>query len=151
MALNSHSTCRITVTAAGSEFEFPCGPGDPVLSAMERQGLELIPVGCRGGGCGACKIRVLSGNYRCGPMSAAQVSPADRARRGARDGLRDRRPSRPAQVPGRRRPDLHLRDRQLPDSDPVGIAVRPDGKEVWVSNHVSDSVSVIDAERPQRA
>ena len=81
MALNSHSTCRITVTAAGSEFEFPCGPGDPVLSAMERQGLELIPVGCRGGGCGACKIRVLSGNYRCGPMSAAQVSPADRARR----------------------------------------------------------------------
>ena len=30
--------------------------------------------------------------------------------------------------------------------DPVGIAVRPDGKEVWVSNHVSDSVSVIDAD-----
>ena len=28
--------------------------------------------------------------------------------------------------------------------DPVGIAVRPDGKELWVSNHVSDSVSVID-------
>ncbi len=31
--------------------------------------------------------------------------------------------------------------------DPVGIAVRPDGKEVWVSNHVSDSVSVIDSDR----
>lgn len=28
--------------------------------------------------------------------------------------------------------------------DPVGLAVRPDGKEVWVSNHVSDSVSLID-------
>lgn len=28
--------------------------------------------------------------------------------------------------------------------DPVSIAVRPDGKEIWVSNHVSDSVSVID-------
>jgi len=28
--------------------------------------------------------------------------------------------------------------------DPVGLAVRPDGLEVWVSNHVSDSVSVID-------
>ena len=28
--------------------------------------------------------------------------------------------------------------------DPVSIAVRPDGEEVWVSNHVSDSVSVID-------
>ena len=28
--------------------------------------------------------------------------------------------------------------------DPVSVAVRPDGKEVWVSNHVSDSVSIID-------
>ncbi len=31
--------------------------------------------------------------------------------------------------------------------DPVSIAVRPDGREVWVSNHVSDSVSVIDNDR----
>lgn len=30
--------------------------------------------------------------------------------------------------------------------DPVGIAVRPDGEEVWVANHVSDSVSVIDTD-----
>ncbi len=30
--------------------------------------------------------------------------------------------------------------------DPVSIAVRPDRKEVWVSNHVSDSVSVIDTD-----
>jgi YVTN family beta-propeller protein len=28
--------------------------------------------------------------------------------------------------------------------DPVSVAVRPDGNEVWVANHVSDSVSVID-------
>jgi YVTN family beta-propeller protein len=28
--------------------------------------------------------------------------------------------------------------------DPVSLAIRPDAKEVWVSNHVSDSVSVID-------
>ena len=31
--------------------------------------------------------------------------------------------------------------------DPVSIAVRPDGKEVWVANHVSDSVSVIDSDQ----
>ena len=30
--------------------------------------------------------------------------------------------------------------------DPVSIAVRPDGNEVWVSNHVSDSVSIIDTD-----
>jgi YVTN family beta-propeller protein len=28
--------------------------------------------------------------------------------------------------------------------DPVSVAIRPDGKEIWVSNHVSDSVSIID-------
>ena len=28
--------------------------------------------------------------------------------------------------------------------DPVSLAVRPDGSELWVANHVSDSVSVID-------
>ncbi len=28
--------------------------------------------------------------------------------------------------------------------DPVGLAVRPDGKEIWVTNHISDSVSVVD-------
>ena len=28
--------------------------------------------------------------------------------------------------------------------EPVSLAVRPDGLELWVSNHVSDSVSVID-------
>ena len=31
--------------------------------------------------------------------------------------------------------------------DPAGLALRPDGKELWVSNHVSDSVSVIDLEK----
>ncbi|MBA62830.1 MAG: hypothetical protein CMJ76_10750 [Planctomycetaceae bacterium] len=28
--------------------------------------------------------------------------------------------------------------------DPVGLASRPDGQQVWVANHISDSVSVID-------
>jgi len=30
--------------------------------------------------------------------------------------------------------------------DPVSVAVRPDGKEVWVSNHLSDTVSVVDVD-----
>ena len=28
--------------------------------------------------------------------------------------------------------------------DPVSLAIRPDGRELWVANHVSDSVSIID-------
>ena len=34
--------------------------------------------------------------------------------------------------------------------DPVSLAVRPDGRELWVSNHVSDSVSVIDLDPSKR-
>jgi YVTN family beta-propeller protein len=28
--------------------------------------------------------------------------------------------------------------------DPVSVSVRPDGQEIWVSNHISDSVSIVD-------
>ncbi len=42
------------------------------------------------------------------------------------------------------RTDRRLITRVNVGIDPVSIAVRPDGKEVWVSNHISDSVSVID-------
>ena len=28
--------------------------------------------------------------------------------------------------------------------DPVSVAVRPDGEEIWVANHISDSVSIVD-------
>jgi len=35
--------------------------------------------------------------------------------------------------------------RQIPVGiEPVGLAIRPDGKELWVANHVSDSVSIVD-------
>lgn len=30
--------------------------------------------------------------------------------------------------------------------EPVGLSIRPDGKELWVANHVSDSISIIDLE-----
>lgn len=48
--------------------------GEGVLRAMERMGRSGIPIGCRNGGCGACKVFVLKGEYRLGKMSRAQVS-----------------------------------------------------------------------------
>ncbi len=41
--------------------------------------LEAIPVGCRGGGCGVCRIRVLSGDYETQKMSRKHVRPEDQA------------------------------------------------------------------------
>ncbi len=46
-----------------------------VLVAMERAGQRQIPVGCRGGGCGKCRIRVLQGDYFSKRMSRAWISP----------------------------------------------------------------------------
>lgn len=51
---------------------------ESLLGAMERQGRRCIEVGCRGGGCGVCKIRVIEGEVQCGPTSAARVTPEER-------------------------------------------------------------------------
>lgn len=53
---------------------YPCSPDESLLRAMERLGRKGIPVGCRGGGCGVCKIRILSGKTSTRRMSRAQVS-----------------------------------------------------------------------------
>lgn len=58
---------------------FPCADGVDVLRAMECLGRKGIPVGCRGGGCGVCKVRVLAGTYRTGTMSRACVSVEEEA------------------------------------------------------------------------
>lgn len=64
---------QITEQCSGQSFR--CKPGQSVLKAMEQQGLKCVPVGCRGGGCGFCKVTVLSGDYECGKMSRVHVPP----------------------------------------------------------------------------
>ena len=58
---------------------FLCDESRPVLLAMEALGRTGIPVGCRGGGCGVCKVQVLSGRYVARVMSRAHVSAAEEA------------------------------------------------------------------------
>lgn len=69
----------VTVTVGDARFELR---GDvSVLVGMERLTLfpRPIPVGCRNGGCGKCKVRVVSGEYRTGKMSRAHISEAEQA------------------------------------------------------------------------
>lgn len=58
---------------------FRCIAGENVLKAMERLNRRGIPVGCRGGGCGVCKIRVSMGPYQAKRMSRAHVSAIEEA------------------------------------------------------------------------
>ncbi len=81
-----------SIVIDGIEDRFECGEEQNVLAAMEKLGRKGIPVGCRGGGCGICRVQVLNPDglkpneltkqYRTLKMSKAQVSDDD-----AKDGI----------------------------------------------------------------
>jgi len=66
-----------TIEVMDSGKQFHCGPTEFVLLAMLKRGKKGIPVGCRNGGCGICKINIRSGEYQLGKMSRAHVSEAE--------------------------------------------------------------------------
>lgn len=66
------ATHRIEIVNGGESFA--CAAGLDVLRGMECLGRKGIPVGCRGGGCGVCKVRVMDGPYRTEAMSRACVT-----------------------------------------------------------------------------
>ncbi len=56
---------RIKLHPSGHEIE--CGPGETVLSAVEKAGFAM-PNNCRAGACGECKVKVLEGNFDQGTV-----------------------------------------------------------------------------------
>jgi ferredoxin len=58
----------ITLSPVGNAV--PCRPDETVLAAILRSGASVM-YGCRGGGCGTCKMRVISGHIEHGRCSAA--------------------------------------------------------------------------------
>lgn len=58
---------------------YGCEEEETLLAGMERLGRRGIPVGCRGGGCGVCKVRIVEGSYRALKMSVAHVNAQDLA------------------------------------------------------------------------
>jgi ferredoxin len=58
-----------------------CRPEETVLSAILRSGATVV-FGCRGGGCGLCKMRLLSGGVEHGRCSTA-VLPEEEKREGS--------------------------------------------------------------------
>ncbi|TXL70243.1 2Fe-2S iron-sulfur cluster binding domain-containing protein [Vineibacter terrae] len=68
----------IVITNTGETFG--CGGEESVLAAMERLRRKGIPVGCRNGGCGVCKVEVVDGQFTKRKMSRAVVSMEEEAR-----------------------------------------------------------------------
>src|SRR5215471_11731411 len=63
---------EITIENTGESFR--CREDEHVLGAMERALCKGIPVGCRNGGCGACKVQVMQGRYAKRKMNRAVLS-----------------------------------------------------------------------------
>lgn len=68
-----------TVTIDDNATSYRCSDSQTLLEGMENLGKKGIPVGCRGGGCGVCKVQVLSGTYTKRVMSREHVSAEEEA------------------------------------------------------------------------
>ncbi len=68
-----------TVTIEDDGSSYRCSDSLSLLEGMESLGKKGIPAGCRGGGCGVCKVQVLSGSYTKRVMSREHVSEHDEA------------------------------------------------------------------------
>jgi ferredoxin len=69
------ATHAITIVESGVTYR--CPDSKTVLQGMECLGKKGIPVGCRGGGCGVCKVQILEGTFSAEIMSAEHVSPGE--------------------------------------------------------------------------
>jgi ferredoxin len=65
------------VQVEGYDDTFTCREDQTVLRCTEVGFNRRIPVGCRQGGCGFCKVQVLEGSYRSRVMSRAHVTKED--------------------------------------------------------------------------
>jgi ferredoxin len=73
------STQAFNVEIADTGETYRCRAEQTVLAGMESLGRRGIPVGCRGGGCGVCKVEVLTGSYDKRVMNRDHVSVEDEA------------------------------------------------------------------------
>lgn len=67
------------ITIEGSAQAFVSHSGQSALDAMVGRP-SALEVGCRSGGCGVCRVEVLSGSFARGEMSAEQISAECRSR-----------------------------------------------------------------------
>ena len=70
---------RYEVHIENTREAYGCAGDRTLLGGMEALARKGIPVGCRGGGCGVCKVRIEAGSVRTDKMSRAHVSAEEEA------------------------------------------------------------------------
>jgi ferredoxin len=66
-----------TLTLSPVGDTVPCRPEETVLTAILGSGASIM-FGCRGGGCGTCKMRMISGHVEHGRCSTAVLPEEER-------------------------------------------------------------------------
>lgn len=81
LTTNGYVNCPdrpVSIAVEGSNQVIRCRKGETLLGASQRIGQRCLQVGCRGGGCGVCKVKVLQGTYTERFMSKKVITDADR-------------------------------------------------------------------------
>lgn len=65
---------KFNILIEDTSEHYACSGTRSLLEGMVSLGRKGIPVGCRNGGCGVCKVAVLSGEFEARAMSRAHVS-----------------------------------------------------------------------------
>ena len=65
---------RFEVFIEDTAETYACADTRSLLEGMEALGRKGIPVGCRNGGCGVCKVQITAGQYTSRVMSRDHVS-----------------------------------------------------------------------------
>jgi ferredoxin len=73
--MSTISSFDVRIEDSGESYR--CASDESLLHGMARMGKRGIPVGCQGGGCGVCRVQVVTGEVSTRAMSRDHVSEAD--------------------------------------------------------------------------
>lgn len=63
------------IKVLGSDLEYLCSGRQTLLDGLKFRGEKAVTAGCRGGGCGICRVQIVSGEYiKTGTMSRDHVT-----------------------------------------------------------------------------
>lgn len=65
---------KYTVSISNQNISFTVNEGEHIVSGIVRHDCRHKANGCCNGGCGACKIKILSGEFKTKKWSKAQVT-----------------------------------------------------------------------------
>lgn len=110
---------------------YRCDEQRTVLSGMEGLGRRSIPVGCRGGGCGVCKVQITQGQVQRKAMSREHVTAEEEA-----EGLALACRIHPCsdlslRVVGKMRKTLCRSDRAMPAGASIEVNGNNQGDKTW--------------------